>query len=109
METIEGLRLIKEAFPHVETMLGISNVYFGLPAGGARGGQLGLPLSLHGPAWTWPSSTAEKLERYASIPDEMRRVAEDLLFNMAEDAAPATGASNDLEQRRPSTSANIAS
>ncbi|MCT6985972.1 dihydropteroate synthase, partial [Salmonella enterica subsp. enterica serovar Senftenberg] len=30
-ETIEGIRMIKEAMPKVHTILGISNVSFGLP------------------------------------------------------------------------------
>ena len=30
-ETVEGLRLIKQAFPECKTVLGISNVSFGLP------------------------------------------------------------------------------
>src|SRR6266699_3802430 len=33
VETIEGIRLIKQALPDVRTILGISNVSFGLPAG----------------------------------------------------------------------------
>src|SRR5262249_39705839 len=33
-ETIEGIRLIKEAFPRTKTVLGISNVSFGLPEAG---------------------------------------------------------------------------
>src|SRR5262249_60657186 len=34
METIEGVRLIKERFPECKTILGISNVSFGLPPAG---------------------------------------------------------------------------
>ncbi len=45
--TIEGVRAIKQRFPSCKTILGISNVSFGLPAAGPRGAQLGLPLSLH--------------------------------------------------------------
>ena len=32
VETIEGMRLVKEKLPYVKTVLGISNVSFGLPA-----------------------------------------------------------------------------
>ena len=35
-ETVEGIRLIKEAMPLTKTILGISNVSFGLPPPGAR-------------------------------------------------------------------------
>src|SRR5579884_435165 len=31
VETIEAIRLIKEQIPHVKTVLGISNISFGLP------------------------------------------------------------------------------
>jgi 5-methyltetrahydrofolate--homocysteine methyltransferase len=34
IETIEGIRLAKELFPHCKTLLGISNISFGLPAAG---------------------------------------------------------------------------
>src|SRR5262249_59624326 len=34
VETIEGLRLIKEEFPVARTVLGVSNVSFGLPEAG---------------------------------------------------------------------------
>src|SRR5258708_28226781 len=33
VETVEGIRLIKQALPHVRTIFVISNVSFGLPAG----------------------------------------------------------------------------
>jgi len=33
VETMEGIRLIKQALPDTRTILGISNVSFGLPAG----------------------------------------------------------------------------
>ena len=46
VETIEGIRLIKEALPDAKTILGISNVSFGLPEAG-RGAELRLPLPLH--------------------------------------------------------------
>ncbi len=58
VETIEGIRLIKQNIPHVRTVLGISNVSFGLPAG-ARG-KWSTPFSsttAPRPASIWPSST----------------------------------------------------
>ncbi len=47
VETIEGIRLIKEKIPYVRTVLGISNVSFGLPAARARSGEFCFPLLLH--------------------------------------------------------------
>ncbi|AEH48980.1 methionine synthase [Parageobacillus thermoglucosidasius] len=80
-ETIEGIRLIKERLPQCLTMLGISNVSFGLPPLGREilnsvflyhCTQAGLDYAI---------VNTEKLERFASIPEEEVRLAEELLFN----------------------------
>src|SRR5258708_6497006 len=81
VETIEAIRLIKENIPYVKTILGISNISFGLPAAAREVvnsvflyycTKAGLDLAI---------VNAEKLERFASIPVEERRLAESLLFN----------------------------
>src|SRR2546421_12457042 len=81
VETIEGIRLVKEQIPYVKTVLGISNISFGLPAAAREVvnsvflyycTKAGLDLAI---------VNAEKLERFASIPVEERRLAENLLFN----------------------------
>jgi 5-methyltetrahydrofolate--homocysteine methyltransferase len=81
VETIEGIRLIKEKIPYSKTVLGISNVSFGLPASAREVvnsvflyycTKAGLDLAI---------VNAEKLERFASIPEHERRLAEHLLFN----------------------------
>jgi len=81
VETIEGIRLIKEKIPFVKTVLGISNISFGLPAAAREVvnsvflyycTKAGLDLAI---------VNAQKLERFASIPEEERRLAENLLFN----------------------------
>ncbi len=81
VETIEAIRLIKEQIPYVKTVLGISNISFGLPASAREVvnsvflyhcTKAGLDLAI---------VNAEKLERFASIPEQERRLAEDLLFN----------------------------
>jgi 5-methyltetrahydrofolate--homocysteine methyltransferase len=81
VETIEGIRLVKERVPFVKTVLGISNISFGLPAAAREVvnsvflyycTKAGLDLAI---------VNAEKLERFASIPVEERRLAENLLFN----------------------------
>ena len=86
VETIEGLRLIKERIPYVKTVLGISNISFGLPAAAREVvnsvflyycTKAGLDLAI---------VNAEKLERFASIPSEERALAENLLFNGPMDA-----------------------
>ena len=81
VETIEALRLIKEGIPYVKTVLGVSNISFGLPAAAREivnsvflyhCTKAGLDLAI---------VNAEKLERFASIPVDERRMAESLLFN----------------------------
>src|SRR5256714_9639074 len=81
VETMEGIRLIKQALADTRTILGISNVSFGLPAGAREVvnsvflyycTKAGLDLAI---------VNAEKLERFASIPEHERRLAENLLFN----------------------------
>jgi len=81
VETIDAIRLIKEKIPYVKTILGVSNISFGLPASAREvvnsvflyySTKAGLDLAI---------VNAEKLERFASIPEEERRLAEHLLFN----------------------------
>ena len=88
-ETMEGIRLIKEKIPFVRTILGISNVSFGLPPGAREivnsvflyyCTKAGLDLAI---------VNAERIERFASIPDAERRLAEDLLFNHVPRRFPA--------------------
>jgi 5-methyltetrahydrofolate--homocysteine methyltransferase len=89
VETIEALRLIKEKIPFVKTVLGVSNISFGLPAAAREVvnsvflyycTKAGLDLAI---------VNAEKLERFASIPVEERRLAESLLFNTPPAEVPA--------------------
>ncbi|MBI3181050.1 MAG: methionine synthase [Myxococcales bacterium] len=99
VETIEGLRLIRQRFPRCRTVLGISNVSFGLPPAGREVlnsvflyhcVQAGLDLAL---------VNAEKLERYPQLPELERTLAEDLLFGRGADPA-ATFASH-FRERKP--------
>jgi 5-methyltetrahydrofolate--homocysteine methyltransferase len=92
VETIEGVRLIKQEMPYVKTALGISNVSFGLPDAGRETlnsvflyhcTKAGLDLAI---------VNSEKLERYASIPEQERRLAEDLLWNRGDDPIAAFAA-----------------
>ncbi len=85
VETIEGIRLIKSAMPRARTVLGVSNVSFGLPDAGREVlnsvmlyhcVQAGLDLAI---------VNAEKLERYPSIPEEERQLAEDLIWWRGDD------------------------
>jgi 5-methyltetrahydrofolate--homocysteine methyltransferase len=85
-ETVEGLRLIKRALPATKTILGISNVSFGLPAAGREVvnsvflhdcTKAGLDLAI---------VNSERLERYASLAEDERKVAEEVLFETSDAA-----------------------
>ncbi len=101
VETIEALRLIKANIPYVKTALGISNISFGLPPAAREVvnsvflyhcTKAGLDLAI---------VNAEKLERFASIPEEERTLAENLLFNTppAETDAPQDWREQTEEQK----------
>jgi 5-methyltetrahydrofolate--homocysteine methyltransferase len=89
VETMEGIRLIKQALPDTRTILGISNVSFGLPAGAREVvnsvflyycTKAGLDLAI---------VNTEKIERFASIPEHERKLAENLLFSHPPANVPA--------------------
>ncbi len=89
VETMEGIRLIKQALPDVRTILGISNVSFGLPAGAREVvnsvflyycTKAGLDLAI---------VNTEKIERFASILAHERELAENLLFSHPPKEMPA--------------------
>ena len=92
VETIEGIRLVKEALPHCKTILGISNVSFGLPPAGREVlnavmlyhcVQAGLDMAI---------VNTEGLERYPSLPEEDRRLSEDLIWWRGDDPIAAFAA-----------------
>jgi 5-methyltetrahydrofolate--homocysteine methyltransferase len=115
VETIDGIRLIKQKIPYVRTILGISNVSFGLPAGAREVvnsvflyhcTKAGLDLAI---------VNAERIERFGSIPENERKLAESLLFNTppAEipdgypDANDLRGAPADWREQSPAQKAAI--
>jgi 5-methyltetrahydrofolate--homocysteine methyltransferase len=78
-ETIEGVRLIKQVYPECRTILGISNVSFGLPDAGRealntvflhKNFEAGLDMAI---------VNAEKLERITHLPAEEVMLCERLL------------------------------
>jgi 5-methyltetrahydrofolate--homocysteine methyltransferase len=92
VEIIEGIRLIKHALPRTKTILGISNVSFGLPPAGREVlnavllhhcVQAGLDLAM---------VNTEKLPRYPSIPEEERTLADDLIWWRGDDPIAAFAA-----------------
>lgn len=80
-ETIEGIRVIKEAMPECHTILGISNISFGLPEAGREVLNSVFLYECTKAGLDYAIVNTEKLERYASIPEEERRLSEELLYN----------------------------
>jgi 5-methyltetrahydrofolate--homocysteine methyltransferase len=81
VETIEALRLIKEKIPWAKTVLGISNVSFGLPAAAREVVNSVFLYHATKAGLDYAIVNSEKLERFASIPEHERRLAENVLFN----------------------------
>lgn len=83
--TIEGIRLIKEALPECLTILGLSNISFGLPNSGRE--VLNAVFLYHSTkaGLDYAIVNTEKLERFASIPQVERELAEELLFNTSQE------------------------
>src|SRR5690606_25691026 len=81
VETLEGIRMIKEKYPRTKTILGLSNISFGLPDAGRE--VLNSVYLYHATkaGLDYAIVNTEKLERYASIPDNERRLAEALIYN----------------------------
>src|SRR5690606_3491975 len=80
VETIEGVRLIKERFPECKTILGISNVSFGLPPAGREVLNAVFLYHCTKAGLDYAIVNTEKLVRFAAIPEEERAMAEELLF-----------------------------
>ncbi|MED4299051.1 methionine synthase [Geobacillus stearothermophilus] len=84
-ETIKGIRLIKERLPECLTMLGISNVSFGLPPAGREVLNSVFLYHCTQAGLDYAIVNTEKLERFASIPEEEVRMAEALLFDTSDE------------------------
>ncbi|HSF04179.1 MAG TPA: methionine synthase [Methylomirabilota bacterium] len=91
-ETIEGVRLIRARFPECATILGISNVSFGLPPAGREVLNAVFLYHCTKAGLDYAIVNTERLERYPSIPEEERRLAEDLLFGRGADPVAAFAA-----------------
>lgn len=81
VETIEGIRLIKEKMPRSLTTLGVSNVSFGLPPVGREVLNAVYLYHCTQAGLDYAIVNTEKLERYASIPENEIKLANDLLFS----------------------------
>ncbi|HEX6900312.1 MAG TPA: methionine synthase [Thermoanaerobaculia bacterium] len=79
-QTVEGVRAVKELFPDTKTILGISNVSFGLPNAGRE--VLNSVFLYHCTKAGLDAAivNTEKLARYADVPAEERELAESLIY-----------------------------
>ncbi|MBD2861086.1 methionine synthase [Paenibacillus oceani] len=85
VETIEGIKLIKEKYPECKTILGLSNISFGLPDAGREVLNAVYLYHCTKAGLDYAIVNTEKLERYASIPEEERRLAENLIYNTTDE------------------------
>ncbi len=84
-ETIDAVRLLKEKFPGTKTVLGISNVSFGVPNAGREVLNAVFLYHCTKAGLDYAIVSSEKLVRYAQIPEEEKKLSDDLLFNRGED------------------------
>ena len=86
VETLEGIKLIKQHMPGVMTSLGVSNLSFGLGEAARavlnsvfmyHAVLIGLDMAIVNPKFIKP---------YAELSEEQRELANDLIFNRREDA-----------------------
>jgi 5-methyltetrahydrofolate--homocysteine methyltransferase len=80
-ETVEGIELIKKKLPECQTILGVSNVSFGLPPVGREILNAVYLYHCTKAGLDYAIVNTEKLERYASISADEIDMAELLLFD----------------------------
>ncbi|MHB8509567.1 MAG: methionine synthase [Candidatus Dormibacteria bacterium] len=83
--TIDAVRLLKERFPGTRTLLGVSNISFGLPPAGRE--VLNSVFLYHSTraGLDFAIVSSEKLVRYGSIGERERELCDNLLFNRTAD------------------------
>ncbi|MFQ3623024.1 MAG: methionine synthase, partial [Acetobacteraceae bacterium] len=81
LHTLEGIRMIREAFPDIQIILGLSNISFGLnPAARHVLNSVFLDHALRA-GMTGAIVHVSKIKPLHQIPEEEVRVAEDLIFD----------------------------
>ncbi|MFC7061692.1 methionine synthase [Halobacillus seohaensis] len=78
--TVDGIRLIKEKLPECQTILGVSNVSFGLPPVGREVLNAVYLYHCTKAGLDYAIVNTEKLERFASIAEDEINQANELLF-----------------------------
>ncbi len=88
LETIEGIRLVKEKFPGVFTTLGLSNVSFGLKPAARKVLNCVFLYYCVKAGLDTAIVNAKETVPYSSLTEKERQLAEDLIFNKVPDALP---------------------
>ncbi|MDQ0232270.1 methionine synthase [Metabacillus malikii] len=88
-ETVRGIQLIKEHLPECLTILGVSNVSFGLPPVGREVLNAVYLYHCTQAGLDYAIVNTEKLERFASIPKEEIELSEELLFKTTDESLAA--------------------
>jgi len=91
-QTIRAVAALKERFPYTLTVLGISNVSFGLPEAGREVLNSVFLYHCTKAGLDFAIVSSEKLMRFASIPEEDKRICDDLLFTRGDDPVAAFAA-----------------
>ncbi|PTL40059.1 methionine synthase [Alkalicoccus saliphilus] len=78
--TVDGIRMIKEEMPECMTILGVSNVSFGLPPLGREVLNAAFTYHCTRAGLDYAIVNTEKLERYGSVSEEEKQLADSLLF-----------------------------
>ncbi|WP_455675341.1 methionine synthase [Pradoshia sp.] len=84
-ETVEGLAAIKKEFPGTLTILGISNVSFGLPSEGREVLNAVYLYHCTKAGLDYAIVNTENLQRFALIPEEEIMLSEGLLFHNSDE------------------------
>jgi 5-methyltetrahydrofolate--homocysteine methyltransferase len=88
-ETIETVRKIKAAFPETKTIMGVSNVSFALPPAGREVLNSVYLYHCTKAGLDFAIVNTQRLQRYPSIPEEERKLTEDLIFNTNDETLAA--------------------
>lgn len=83
-ETVEAIRILRERLPECPTILGVSNVSFGLPPAGREVLNAVFLYHCTKAGLGYAIVNSERLERYASIPEEERTLSDRLLFETSD-------------------------
>jgi 5-methyltetrahydrofolate--homocysteine methyltransferase len=105
-QTIRAVAALKALFPYTRTVLGISNVSFGLPDAGREVLNSVFLYHCTKAGLDFAIISSEKLMRYASIPEQDKQICDDLLFSRGADPVAAFAAHFRGKKKEPRVAAS---